>query len=243
MKIIDTHCHLADCRICELDNSESDIYGGMEKNNISMAILQPFPGVRDVMGAHKRIAKMSDKYPGKIYGIVSINPHCDEEDYIKNVESLLELGCFVGIKLHTLGHVITPVASDAKKIYKTAEKWNLPVMVHTGLTSFGDPANVIIPAKKYKNIVFILAHSGWSGNVTQAIAAAISCDNIYLETSWTSIDEKSAMLSMVGSGRMMLGSDTIPNMKVEITQYKELGLSNPDLNNVFHKVAEKVYNF
>ena len=88
---------------------------------------------------------------------------------------------------------------------------------------------------------FILAHSGWSGHATQAITTALNADNIYLETSWTSIDEKNAIMAMLGSDRVMLGSDTIPNINIEVTQYKDMDLPKEDLENIFYKVAQKVY--
>ena len=241
MEIIDTHLHIADCCISELDYSEGDLIDNMDKNKLSSIIIQPFPGVNDPIKTHKQISDLAKKYPGKIYGIISINPHCNEDIYIDKVKNIFNMGGFVGIKLHTLGHVISPLASDAQKVYKLAEELELPVMIHTGLTIFGEPALSLVPAKKHPNVNFILAHSGWSGHAAQAIIAALNADNIFLETSWTSIDEKKSIISIMGSDRVMLGSDTIANTSIEIMQYSNLCFEKKNLENIFSKVAKKVF--
>jgi uncharacterized protein len=241
MKIIDSHAHLGDCRMSELDYSENDIINAMGKNNIDKIILQNFPYVRDNLKGHERIAKLTKEHQNKIFGIISVNPHCDDKDYFDYIKRIIKMGGFVGIKLHTFGYCISPISSDSEKVYKIALEYDIPVMVHTGLINFGEPSLVIIPAKKYPKINFVLAHSGWSSHAAQAMVAALTCDNIYLETSWTSIDDKKLIISKLSSEKVMLGSDTISNMNVEITQYKDLNIPDKDLENVFYKVAEKVF--
>lgn len=241
MEIIDIHAHLGDCRMSELDNHEDEIIAAIEKNKISKIILQNFPYIRDNLEGHKRIAKMAKSNPEKVYGIISVNPHCDKKDYYDYIKKIIKLGGFVGIKLHTLGYCINPMSKDAQKVYDIAKEYDLSVMIHTGLTNFGEPALALVPAKKYQDVNFILAHSGWSGHALQAIAVALNADNIYLETSWTSIDDKNAIISNIGSNRVMFGSDTISNMPIEIEQFKRLDINEIDLENIFFKVAKRIF--
>lgn len=241
MNIIDVHMHLGDCRMCELDNHEDEIIEAMKKNEISASILQNFPYIRDNYKGHELISNISKKYPGKIYGIISANPHCDDEYYYNYIKKIYKLGGFVGIKLHTLGYCVSPLSKDADKVYKIAKEYNLAVMIHTGLTNFGESALALVPAKKYPDVDFVLAHSGWSGHASQAIVAALNSENIYLETSWTSIDDKSAIISNIGSSRVMFGSDTISNIPIEIEQYKRLCIPDKDLENILFRVAKKVF--
>jgi len=241
MKIIDAHFHLGDCRFCEVDYSEDKILETFNKNNLTSMILQAFPIPRNPIDIHKRISDLSKKYPGKFYGIISINPHCDKEDFIKIVHKIINMGGFVGIKLHTLGHLISPLSSNSQNIYEVAIENNLPVMVHTGLTQLGEPSLVLEPAKKYPQIKFVLAHSGWSGNATEAMISALNADNIYLETSWIQIEEKRMLISRLGSKRIMLGSDSIDNLSCEINQYYNLNLEDRDLENIFFYTAKEVF--
>ncbi|MBM3706788.1 MAG: hypothetical protein FJW69_00380 [Actinobacteria bacterium] len=240
MKIIDTHFHLGDWGN-EIDYSEDTVISALEKNNLEAMILQPFPVAKDHMDVHLRISNLAKKNPGKFFGIISINPYCEDKEYNKSVEKIINFGSFVGIKLHPLGHSISPISIDAKKVYEIAKKHNLPVMIHTGLTSMGDPALALVPAKNYPEIKFILAHSGWS-HATQAMVTANQYDNIYLETSWTSIFDKSAIVRGVGSKKVMFGSDGLENIEVEITQYKNLNLDNKDLENIFNNTARDVFS-
>ena len=41
--------------------------------------------------------------------------------------------------------------------------------------------------------------------------------------------------------RIMFGSDSIENTSIEIAQYKKLKLFELDLENIFYKVAEKIF--
>ena len=66
MKIIDSHTHLDDCRISELDYSENDILDA-RGDGIYKIILQNFSYIRDRIKGHKRIANISKEYPEKIF--------------------------------------------------------------------------------------------------------------------------------------------------------------------------------
>jgi predicted TIM-barrel fold metal-dependent hydrolase len=114
-------------------------------------------------------------------------------------------------------------------------------MIHTGLTTFGEPALALVPAREYPDIDFILAHCGWSGQVSQAIVTAQQVENIYLETSWTSIEEKAGIIAGLGSSRVMLGADTLLNIVNEKEQYLHLKIPKGDLENIFYRVATKIF--
>jgi predicted TIM-barrel fold metal-dependent hydrolase len=245
MRIIDAHVHLGDCRMCEYDYSETDLEDAVRENGVAVSILQPFPNAGDARKVHARIAALAERYPGRFFGIISVNPHRDKHAYRNEIKEMAKAGRFVAVKLHTLGHAVFPDSKDAHSLYEIASELRLPVMVHTGLTNFGEPALLIGPARMYPQTKFILAHAGWGGHAAQAIAAAKAADNIYLETSWISVDDKLSVLSAIGSERVMLGSDTLLNMGVEIFQYQTLfkkgKISDVDLARVFHGVAERVF--
>jgi predicted TIM-barrel fold metal-dependent hydrolase len=242
MKIIDTHVHLGDCRMCEYNNTEEDVLKAVDENKLSCAILQPFPWANEYKKTHERISILAQKYPNKFYGIISVNPHCDKKKFFNKVNQIVNLGGFVGIKLHTLGHAVTPSSSDAHNVYQIARELKIPVMIHTGLTNFGEPVLALQPAQQYPDVNFILAHCGWSGQAPQAIVTASQAENIYLETSWTSIEEKAGIISSLGSHKVMMGADTLLNIGIEIEQYLRLKIPEKDLENIFYKVATKIFN-
>jgi len=243
MKIVDIHCHLGPCKVFDLDTSEEALMGAIQKNKIDAALVLPFPGAPDVKKIHNDIAKLMKKYPKKIFGVVSLNPHQDEKEYNAEVDRLIKGEGFVGIKLHTIGHAISPLATDAKKVFEAAKRHKVPLMIHTGAgIPFALPSLVIPMAKAYPDLPIILFHSGMAHIYsTEAYIAAKLCKNIYLEGSWISINEKIWFVGDLGSERIVLGTDLPENTAVEIFQYRSANLSDKDLANVLGENAIKLF--
>jgi len=243
MKIVDVHLHLGPCKVFDLDTSEEALMGAIEKNKIDAALVEPYPGAPDAKKTHNDIAKLMKKYPKKIFGVVNLNPHQDEKAYNMEVDRLIKEEGFVGIKLHTIGHAMNPLGSDAKKVFEAARRHRVPLMIHTGAgIPFALPSLAIPMAQAYSDIPMILFHSGMAHIYsTEAYIAAKLCKNIYLEGSWISINEKIWFVNDLGSERIVLGTDLPENTAVEIFQYKSAGLSDRDLANVLGENAIKLF--
>jgi len=243
MKIVDIHLHLGSCRVFDLDTPEEALMGTIEKNKVDAALVLPYPGAPDVKKTHNDIAKLMKKYPKKIFGVVSLNPHQDEKEYNAEVDRLIKGEGFVGVKLHTIGHAINPLAADAKKVFEAAKRHKVPVLIHTGAgIPFALPSHVIPMAQAYPDVPIVLYHSGMAHIYsTGAYIAAKLCKNIYLGTSWISINEKMWFVGDLGSERILLGTDLPENTAVEIFQYRSAGLSDKDLANVLGENAIKLF--
>ena len=116
-------------------------------------------------------------------------------------------------------------------------------MIHTGIgVPFALPSMVMFVAKKYSNVNFILAHAG-AGQIycPEAIVAATHYNNVYLETSWTTIFDKIWCINALGSERILFGSDMPDNLPVEIFQYKNLDLSKSDIKNIMCDNAKRIF--
>ena len=81
LKIVDAHEHLGECRVFGLKATEDDLKRRMEESGIHAMIVQPFPGADDPVKAHDRIAELCAKYPGRFFGLASLNPHRDRSAY------------------------------------------------------------------------------------------------------------------------------------------------------------------
>ena len=90
------------------------------------------------------------------------------------------------------------------------------------------PLLCIPPARKYTSLKIVLAHAGFAVFSAEAQVAASVCSNLYLETSWCIVDDIEWMISTIGSKRVMMGSDLIRNIPVEVAKYKALDLK-PDV--------------
>jgi predicted TIM-barrel fold metal-dependent hydrolase len=228
-KIVDAHAHLDKCHVFGLNNEEGDLIRCMDENGIDATIVQPYPGARDAVETHDQIAELCHKYPGRFYGLASLTPHQDHDAYRREVERCVKQLKFVGVKIHTIGHSVNPLSEDADFVFQTASELGIPVMVHTGPgVPFALPALCIPPARKYPSLKIVLAHAGFAVFSAEAQVAASECSNLYLETSWCIVDDIEWMISTIGSKRVMMGSDLIRNIPVEVAKYKALDLK-PDV--------------
>jgi uncharacterized protein len=242
MDIIDAHIHLGECRVFGLDVSEQEILDGMDRNGINAAIIQPFPGCREYRTTHDRIANMASKYPQRVFGLCSLSPHRDRNEYETEVERCVKQLGFVALKLHTIGHAVLPLTEDGMTAFETAATLGIPLMVHTGTgIPFAQPSLCLPAAKKFPHLTIILAHAGFTVVSAEAQIFASEYENIYLETSWCTSLDIGWMVRSLGSERVMFGSDLPSNMSSELAKYRSLELDGNSLEAVLAGTARKVF--
>ncbi|CQR55929.1 hypothetical protein PRIO_3526 [Paenibacillus riograndensis SBR5] len=214
----------------------------MDRFGIAAGLVMPQPTLDNVFEVHSRIGDMMTKYPQRIYGMTSLDPWLAEDIYVAEVERCIkELG-FVAIKLHPLGHNISPLSKLCNKIYELAELHQVPVLVHTGTGNpFSLPSLMIDPAKRYPGVSFILCHAGFAVYADEAIVAAKHCDNIYLEPSWCQTYMTRKMIDQVGLEKIIMGSDHISNLPVELAKYNNIGLSDEQLEAIFYNNPKRIF--
>lgn len=238
--IIDSHQHLGDCSVFDAKVTEDELINSLDKNQVDAAIVFPFPGARKEEAVHDAIHALTIKYPGRIYGLISINPHRDEKSYFAEVERCVKMG-FLGLKIHPQGHACLIHTKDAEKVFIAARKFNLPVIIHTGLgVPYTLPSLVIPRAKQYSDIKIILAHAGAYIYSAEAIVTAEECPNVYLETSWCSPHRIKEFVEKLGPDRVMFGSDLPVNITTELAKYRSI-LDENDLEKCLCTTAKNVF--
>lgn len=241
--MIDTHVHLGVSKFTGVETNESDIISAMDKYGITASFVMPQPTLDIISDVHKRIFEFSQKHPNKIYGMVSEDPWLEDSLYIEEVRKCVEEYKFVALKLHPLGHNISPLSPKCEKIYQLARKYNIPVLVHTGVGNpFSLPSLVIDPARRYPDVKFILAHAGFAVYTDEAVVAAKTCENIYLEPSWCQTYAVQKMINQVGIDRIIMGSDHLTNLPVELAKYHSINLSDQDLQKIFLENPQRIFN-
>jgi predicted TIM-barrel fold metal-dependent hydrolase len=240
--LIDAHQHLGDCRVFDLEVPEQEVIEAADDYNLDRLLVMPFPGARDPVRVHDRIAALTRASGGRVRGIVNLSPHQDHASYIAEAERCVaELG-FVALKLHTLGHAVEPASADGRMVFATAARLGVPVMVHTGAGQpFASPSHVLPLARGWPDLPIVLAHAGMGLAAREAGLVAQFCPNVYLETSWCGILDIAMLAETAGTDRLMLGSDGVPNLPVEIAKYRALGLSSDELSDCLGGTAAKVF--
>jgi len=242
VQVIDTHVHLGTSKFSGVRATEEDILGAMERHGVAASLVMPQPTLEDVTSVHRRIAEMSRKHPGKIYGMVHLDPWTDEQTYRDEVRQCVEADGFAAIKLHPMGHNVSPLSPLCEKVYELAREYRIPVIVHTGLgTPFALPSLVIDPARRYPDVTFVLAHAGFAIYTDEAVVAAKTCENLVLEPSWCPTYAVRKMVDAVGADRVVMGSDHISNLPVELVKYGSIGLSDAQMESIFWHNPKRIF--
>lgn len=228
--IVSAHAHIGDTRVFDADSSEEALLQAMDDAGVDASIVMPSAGCANAVAIHDRIAHLAQQRPGRIFGMIQINPHTDEEIYTAEAERCVrELG-FVGVKIHPLGYAVNPRSRDAEMVFRVARQLHIPVMIHTGSgLPWSLPALWIPLAQKYADVSVVLAHAGMGIFTAEAHLAARMCPNIYLEMSWAKPPELKWLISDLGIDRIMMGGDLNSNLAVEVFKFRSLGLSEADL--------------
>ncbi len=248
--IIDSHLHLGTSMITTSNYKEADLLAALKKNGVDGAIVLPLPGASDEKAAHDEIAACVKKYPGKLWGAITLNPHVGdsystrrtEQQFFDEVERCVKKLKFVGIKLAPDTHCCAPNAPDADKVFRAAQEFDIPVISHTGLgIPNALPCLLIPPARKYPKVKIVMAHSGAYLFTPEAFVVAKECKNVWLETSWCAVHRIKQMIDEIGPERVMYGSDKMENIGPCLAQYREIGLSPAVLERVLSGTAREVY--
>lgn len=239
--IVDTHQHSGRCRVFDAEVDPAAIVPVLDANGVSTALVMPFPGAPDAAAEHERISMLTAEHPGRIRGIVNMNPHLDGyED--EAARCVVEFG-FVALKLHTVGHAVDPMNRDGLRVFAAARELEVPVIVHTGGVGepFASPAHLLPVARDFPDVPIVLAHAGMSVATRQAGLVAQLCPNIYVEPSWCSVLDTRWLLDLLGAPRVMFGSDALDNVALEIAKFRALGLSDEDLAACLGDTATELY--
>lgn len=76
----------------------------------------------------------------------------------------------------------------------------------------------------------------------EAFVAAKTFENIILELSWCPTYAVRKMVDQIGAERMVMGSDHISNLPVELVKFDSIGLTDQQLEQIFYKTPQRVFN-
>lgn len=243
--IIDVHAHLGKDFVFDTEQDEQTLINAYESCGVDKAIIQPYicrPYLEDTRLAHDRIFAFCNAYPGRYYGMASINPHFNREDFDAEAIRCVRGFGFLGLKITTIGHAVNPSSRDGMHVFEVAKELDVPVMIHTGL---GAPLAAPVAAwraiEAFPTVKVVLAHTGGNEMQEQALLLAHRYDNVYLEPSWMPGVCIAAMVKSVGADRILFSSDEAANLSVALATFR-LSIGNQDdLDTILYKTALDVY--
>ncbi len=246
MKIFDSHAHLGQDCVFDVEVNEQELIEIYDQYKITGALIQPFicrPYLEDTKGIHDRIFQLMGKFPSKFHGMISINPHLRHADVEEECTRCVKLLGFKGLKIAATAWGVSPSSKDGIHMFEIAKELEIAVMVHTGGGSFGNVMLLKEPLQKFPQIPVVIAHGGGPDGLEECIDLALRYEQVVVEPSWINILGVEKLLRILGPENIMFSSDmpqTVP-VSLEIFRPACKG-SQSKLEHVFYKTAGRVFS-
>ena len=137
---------------------------------------------------------------------------------------------------------LNPISNRSDFLFEAAGEHKIPIIWHTGTGApFALPSLLIAPARRFPNLSIVLAHSGGSVYVLEAIIAAGVCPNIYLELSSLMPHNVLEVMAQVPTSRLMIGSDLPESVDTEISKIIGLPIADDQKREVLWGTAARLF--
>lgn len=220
--IIDTHVHIGFFRAKDkaIDMNEEMVLRSMELYGINYSLvsnaaveydcdLQPVPKELQP-GQEEAFARgiaFARKHPDKIGVLPWVKAASETAD--ETLEAMIRdnLDVVRGIKVHPFHSKTAFDSPRVEPFLRLAQKYSLPVAIHTGGCDEASPVRVYNAAKKFPDVKFVMVHMGLGTDNQEAIELMGRLPNLYADTTWVPVSSTLQILRQHGSKRLMFGSD------------------------------------
>ena len=174
-KIIDAHIHTnfddellkAAAIKSNVNFSEEGLDDEMKKNNVVYSIAMALESHEDNLDKAFQPLKTKICSLPNVLTMLAVNPYKSTKRTLKNYEDKIKLKEIKGIKIYLGYYPFYPHDDVYIPYYQLADKYNLPIVFHTGecysekaKVKYAHPLNVDEIAMRWDNVTFILAHMG-----------------------------------------------------------------------------------
>lgn len=223
-RIFDAHAHIGSALHSGRRVTAEQMLAHMDSTGVDRALLIPYPSVADFRAEHDEIAAAVRQWPDRFRGAACM-PHYDPAFPNEIRRCAEELG-LCALKLQPQYNALNPLSKRNDFFWETALAHRLPVVVHTGAGApFALPSLYIDVARRFPELKIVLAHTGGSSYYLEAIVAAKTCPNIWLELSSLMPHHVTEVLAHVSPPRLMIGSDLPESVETEIGKIVRIGQS------------------
>jgi uncharacterized protein len=242
-RIFDTHTHIGHGLHHGRRYSAEQLVAAMDNVGVDRSVVIPFPVVADHCDAHDEIACAIKAYPARIVGTACIYPYIGASKYRDEVKRCVEELGFSALKLQPQFQPLDPLLTTGDFLYEAALEFKLPVIIHTGTGApYALPSLYTVIAQRFPELKIILAHCG-GGSLffAEAIVAAQSCANIWLELSTLMPHHILQVLKHVPASRLMIGSDLPENLTTELFKIYALEVADEIKQHILWTTASRLF--
>ncbi|MBO5069283.1 MAG: amidohydrolase [Roseburia sp.] len=215
--VIDAHTHICAYHLSGWHQRYSHtktevVLEDMEKLGVDCIVTSPHPMVQERMEeANEIAAKESVRFPGKVYGYITVVPPCGMERIKEQLNRYAKHPGFVGVKFLT-GYHGDFNQPEYQYALDFADEMSCPVLLHVwgGVPSAKDCAKAL---ETRHNLKLVVAHQGGGyAENTRSFAPMIrEYENAYMELCG-SMDNRlpvEMIVDLVGEDKVIYGTDAI----------------------------------
>lgn len=195
------------------------------------------------------IAGLSQRYPGRVYGLADYDP-LDISASLKKLDRDVHEYGFKGVYVHIYGYDIGLDHRKMYPLYATCEQMGVPVSMQTGHvleampSEHGRPMQLDRIACDFPNLTIIGTHTGYPW-VDEMIAVATKWPNVYLNISawlpkYFGPNLLNFMRSRTGSSKVIFGSNGL-SWERYLVEMERLELKPDRLEAILYGNTERIY--
>ena len=240
MKMYDIHSHLGKTSSGE-ENTPDDLVRELAANGVTKVGISSLSGI-STRQQNDLIYKATQAYPEVIMGYGFINPK--DGNALNEVDLCLGSYGFKAIKFHSWKHGYYPDNVPAlDTILNRIESYGVHVQTHVGTAPLSTPYVWADYARKHPNLRFVFTHVGYYEFGLSTFEAIKDLDNVWIETSGQfDVDVLKKSIELLGSKRVCFGTDwPYKPINIEISKLHELGLTQEQLEDIFYRNAERLW--
>jgi uncharacterized protein len=260
--IIDSHLHLSPTsKGFDFYKSKKELLNKMNKNKIDYAIIIPDNIQNSRIGDLNKCLEIT-KDEKKLFLLGSIDIKTQGKEWIDKLDYLLKEEKIKGIKIFPGHDPIYPIDERLFPVYELCQKYDIPLVVHTGenskdsdLGKYNDPKYLVALTEKFHGLKILICHYFWP-RIEYCYNMTKKHPRIYFDTSALANKE---VLEMSGEetlkhflkrtimerpGQVLYGSDYACEgctMEDHIELIESLGLTKQKEEEVFYKNAIKLF--
>lgn len=192
----------------------------------------PITATNDQIAINQDVVDYVKQYPNKMRALFWCKPHYEgykeeiEQFYLQNREYI------VGLKFHLYFSKLRMTDPRVLPYIHLAEKYHLPVLIHTAKETYSDVKYTYLLAKRFPQVNFIAAHMQLeTEDHLDAIRYIQKLPNLYGDTAWVNPTALQNAIHTCGAHKILFGSDN-PLDGVDTYQH-------PWYQDMFHAFVEK----
>lgn len=142
------------------------------------------------MPSNDEVANLVRQNGSRFIGFGSVDPDSNQNALTEMKRAKDQMG-LRGLKLNPALQEFDPGSASALELYKEAERLEMPILIHTGITfsnrfsiEHNTPLIYDDIARKHPKLKICLAHMGWPW-LWEAVTVTIRNPNVYLDTAGT----------------------------------------------------------